>query len=259
MERFSWQVHFRNQRKLRRDWHSVPISGTIRVSRSRRFFCLERIWESCVETGLAPSLVDAATDAARDAASRVSTGGQRRIEDSNHALGGSNSALATSGYLQPALPGRAWTRHRTNRDVDIAKETSPRRNNASPEIKTSHQRPRDQQAHVISHLGSKKQKHSRQEGLEEARPAGHRPDSRPPNSDRPHPRALHAGRALRELGQHDPGRDAALSGRSRMAVEDHSRCPSADQTRIRPEPRSPAQPGKCHDRRASGRRSEGWS
>ena len=29
MEPFSWRVHFRNRQKLRRDWHSIPISGTI--------------------------------------------------------------------------------------------------------------------------------------------------------------------------------------------------------------------------------------
>jgi len=39
MEPSSWPGHFRNRYILRRDWRSVPISGTIGVGRSRRFFC----------------------------------------------------------------------------------------------------------------------------------------------------------------------------------------------------------------------------
>ena len=38
MERFSWQVHFRNRSIIRRDWRSVPVSGTIKMGRFRRFF-----------------------------------------------------------------------------------------------------------------------------------------------------------------------------------------------------------------------------
>ncbi len=61
------------------------------------------------------------------------------------------------------------------------------------------------------------------------------------------------------MGQRYAGRDAALSGRSGMAGEDDSRFPSADQTRIRPHPRSLAQSGKCNDdaHRARGGRSQG--
>src|ERR1700693_3366159 len=59
------------------------------------------------------------------------------------------------------------------------------------------------------------------------------------------------------MGQRHAGGDEALSGRSGMAVEADSRFPSADQTRIRPQPRSPAQSGKCDDKCASGGRSEG--
>ncbi len=38
MERSSWQAHFRNRYIIRRDWRSVPFSGTMKVGRFRRFF-----------------------------------------------------------------------------------------------------------------------------------------------------------------------------------------------------------------------------
>lgn len=38
MEPSSWQVHFRNRYIIRRDWRTIPISGTIKVGGSRRFF-----------------------------------------------------------------------------------------------------------------------------------------------------------------------------------------------------------------------------
>jgi hypothetical protein len=102
-----------------------------------------------------------------------------------------------------------------------------------------------------------KQGRPRQDNCKEARPASHRLDAGPRNSDRPHPRALHAGRTFRNVGQCHPSRDAALSGRSRMAVEDDSRCPSTDQTRIRPQLRPPAQSRERNDVHcASRRRSE---
>ncbi len=158
--------------------------------------------------------------------------------------------------LQPALPGGAWARHRTIRYVDSAKEAGSNLREARTDIPASHHCTRDQQASLLPHG----QRLPRQEGREEARPAGNRRNPRPGNSDRPHPRALHARRAFGIVGRHDPGRDAALSGRSGMAVEDHSRFPSPDQTRIRPQPRSPAQSRKCNDdadaRRASSSRSE---
>lgn len=56
MERYSWQVHFRNWYTYRRDWRSVPVSGTIRVDRSRRFFVECKIDDSHIETRQGASL-----------------------------------------------------------------------------------------------------------------------------------------------------------------------------------------------------------
>ena len=98
------------------------------------------------------------------------------------------------------MPGRAWARERSGADVDCAKETDARFRGAYLESKASHQRARDQQAHLSQHLishlsshldshfvshlsaqlgphiGAEKQKLPRQEelqaGREEARPAG---------------------------------------------------------------------------------------
>jgi hypothetical protein len=39
MERFSWQVHFRNRYIIRRDWHSSPFSGTIEGGLVSPVFC----------------------------------------------------------------------------------------------------------------------------------------------------------------------------------------------------------------------------
>jgi hypothetical protein len=52
MERFSWQAHFRNRYTIRRDWHTILISGTIKVGWFRRFFVAPN---SIVEAGPAPS------------------------------------------------------------------------------------------------------------------------------------------------------------------------------------------------------------
>jgi len=57
------------------------------------------------------------------------------------------------------------------------------------------------------------------------------------------------------MGRRYAGGDAALSSGPGMAVENNSRFPGADQTWIRPPPRSSAQSGKCHDDRAHGRSS----
>ena len=75
MERFSWQVHFRNRKKLRRDWHSIPISGTIGEGRSRRFFIGGYPGNSSVCKDGARS-VSLGRDK-KDAASRVSKGDHR--------------------------------------------------------------------------------------------------------------------------------------------------------------------------------------
>ena len=56
MERYSWQVHFRNWYTYRRDWRSVPVSGTIRVDRSRRFFVECKSDDSHIETRQSASL-----------------------------------------------------------------------------------------------------------------------------------------------------------------------------------------------------------
>jgi hypothetical protein len=82
MEQFFWQVHFRNWYILRRDWQSVPVSGTIRMGWSRRFF-LEDSRSSRVVRGF-------------------------RVDDAfrgfEYALGESNAVLAASGAVQFALP-----------------------------------------------------------------------------------------------------------------------------------------------------------
>src|ERR1017187_2397553 len=121
----------------------------------------------------------------------------RLLQAFKHAPFRSNSALATGGALRPAaLPRRAWGRKRSGADVDSAKETGARFRGAYLESKASHQRARDQQAHLSSHIssqfvshlvshlrshlcphiGAEEQKLPRQEGLqagrEETRPAG---------------------------------------------------------------------------------------
>src|SRR5260370_2577366 len=56
MERYSWQVHFRNWYTYRRDWRSDPVSGTIRVDRSRRLFVEYKIDDSHIKPRQAASL-----------------------------------------------------------------------------------------------------------------------------------------------------------------------------------------------------------
>ena len=149
MERYSWQVHFRNWYTYRRDWRSVPVSGTIRVDRSRRFFVECKIDDSHIERR-----------------------GKLRLYGKSDGLGKTNSALATGGALRPALRGRAWARHRGY--ADSANKTSAGFHDTSRESKASRQRAL--RLHLISRRSSEEQKLPRQEGLqiqfEEARPAG---------------------------------------------------------------------------------------
>src|ERR1700676_2570258 len=101
-------------------------------------------------------------------------GESRIVEVSRHALGGTNSALATGGALRPALRGRAWARHRGY--ADSANETSAGFDDTSRESKASLERARGHEAHVRSDFLSEKQKFTRQEGLQiqfkKARAAG---------------------------------------------------------------------------------------
>ena len=255
MERFSWQVHFRNRYIIRRDWHSIPVSGTIEGGLVSPVFC----WKAVVSlTG------------------RRSCGAE--FKPITHAPFWSNSALATGGALRPALPGRAWARHRAN--VDSAKETGarfrgrqPRRQSIPPAgtRPASALQPRPRLALQVTRLPltarlTRRLTHRRRARTPTARRAPSR--SRRSAASRrltpiapgkfrsAHPRALHARRAHRNVGRRHAGRDAALSGRSGMAVEDNSRFPSADQTRIRPQPRSPAQSGKRNDTHARRGRSK---
>src|ERR1700719_1941326 len=148
MERYSWQVHFRNWYTYRRDWRSVPVSGTIRVERSRRFSLNARL------------------------TSRIQRRGKARLYGKSDVLGRTNSALATGGALRPALRGRAWARHRGY--ADSANKTSAGFDDTSRESKASRQRAL--RLHLISRRSSEQQRLPRQEGLqiqfEEARPAG---------------------------------------------------------------------------------------
>jgi hypothetical protein len=92
--------------------------------------------------------------------------------------------LATGGALRPAaLPRRAWGRQRSGADVDSAKETGARFRGACLESKASHQRARDQQAHLnehvvsdfsslLSHLGSHRNSHGKKNSKQAAKKRG---------------------------------------------------------------------------------------
>ena len=147
MERYSWQVHFRNWYTYRRDWRSVPVSGTIRVDRFRRFFVACNIDDSHRERR-----------------------GKPRLYGKSDGLGKTNRAFQTGGGLRPALRGRAWARHRRYAEPS-ANKTSAGFGDTSRESKASRQR-----ALLISRRSSEEQKLPRHEGLqiqfEEAGPAG---------------------------------------------------------------------------------------